>query len=998
MINTLEMRNRLWELRNKSILAWIPEEDQAEVIKEFRFITFQRGFFFNDEIRQSDFAILISGKSSLVSKEFNEIKETITPGRSFELYSYMHDTKREFKWLAQEETCLGLISYEKLQNFLKKNDSHKYLKRISANVELQKIKNDLRMLGINKEDSKEIICNLEEKKEIANGEQLHIISKGSITLHNPNNEQAPSTLMISDYFISGKTSFSISLSEDLSLWVLPDSFNLKEKLDTSILNFLDKIKREEINFNTSAPEPDENNFIDEPDEDEEHSIDFFYKKTSKENYPTRSKPVAIRQHDSMDCGAACMAMISQYYKRKINISTWRRLIYITREGASMLAIKQAAERVGFHSIGVMSNAKNLKDFVTPFIALMEYHYVVVYKIDEDNVTIADPARGLIKMKVEEFKKDFSTNCLLIKAKPELFKYPESPPSYQRYLNIFKPHYFDFFQLLVFSSLLFFLNLAPPLFTQYIFDAVIPSGKTDTMKIIAIFSISFSALVMLLSLVRLSFTIKIASTVSLKLTSLFFRQILRLPLGYFTVRNVGDITTRIDELESIRSFFTTESLGIFQNILAIVIYSLILTIYHPYFTILTSICILVCILVVTPISKKIKQLTQDLFHGQGGASSIMFEQLSGLRTIQSIAGNLQARWRWEEKQSKVLERRQKIQKSISSAMSIGAAVNQIMSLSYLSLAIYLFLQREITIGQVVASISISAMIIMPIISLIQSIDNLGQLNVSFEKVDEIVTSQTEPDSNIRPFPIQFQQIIFNDVWFKYGGDFSPWILKNLNLTIKKGEKIAFVGPSGSGKSTASYMLNLIYQNQKGNIFFDDIKNTDIGLQDLRSNISMIVQDNSILMGTILSNICLGDSSPDLAKATEAARLAEAHDFIMGLPKGYQTVIGGEYGVSMSGGQRQRISIARAIYKAPSVLILDEATSALDTITEKKVMQNLYSSLKNVTCFIIAHRLNTIVDADRIVFIKDGKIQEIGNHNELMKKQGLYYNMLRKQISS
>jgi len=998
MINQTDMKNKLWELRNKSVLDWVSVENQGKLIEEFQFLTFQRGHFFHDEIRPGDISIMISGKAALITRDSSKIREKIIPGRSFELSSYMLGLKREYRWLAQEDTYVGVISYDTLIKYLDQDDSYKYLKRISTNVDLQRIKNDLRMLGVTKKDSKEIICSLEEKKEIEKNDQLHIISHGAITLLHPETEQPLRTLVISDYFIAGESRIKIIPSEDLTFWVLPQSFNLQERLDPSILLFLDKIKAEENNLNTNVPEYDDSDLFEEPDEDQELSIDFFHKKNITDKFPTKSKPIAIRQHDTMDCGAACMAMISQYYKREIKISTWRRLIYITREGASMLAIKQAAEKVGFHSIGVMANAKSLTDFITPFIALMEYHYVVVYKIQDDKFTIADPARGLVEMTLEDFKKDYSTNCLLIKAKPELFKYPESPPSYQRYLSIFKPHYYDFFQLVVFSSLLFFLNLAPPLFTQYIFDAILPTGKTESMKTIAIFSISFSAIVMLLSLVRLSFMIKIASTVSLKLTSLFFRQILRLPLGYFTVRNVGDITTRVDELENIRSFFTNESLGIFQSILAIIIYSGILTIYHPYFTILTFFCIVVCVIVVTPISKRIKQLTQDLFHGMGGASSIMFEQLNGLRTIQSISGNLQARWRWEEKQGKVLERRQKIQRSISTAMSIGAGVNQIMSLSYLTLAIFLFLQREITIGQVVASISISAMIIMPIISLIQSIDNIGQLNVSFEKVDEILTSKVESDSHLNAFPVQFNQIEFKDVWFKYGGDFSPWILKNLNLTVKRGEKIAFVGPSGSGKSTASYMLNLIYQNQKGDIFFDDVKNTEIGLQELRSNISMIVQDNSVLMGTVLSNICLGDQSPNFAKATNAAKLAEAHDFIMGLPEGYQTVIGGEHGVSMSGGQRQRISIARAIYRSPSILILDEATSALDTITEKKVMQNLYSSLKNITCFIIAHRLNTIVEADRIVVIKDGKIKEVGNHNELMKKQGIYYNMFRKQIAT
>jgi ABC-type bacteriocin/lantibiotic exporter with double-glycine peptidase domain len=399
----------------------------------------------------------------------------------------------------------------------------------------------------------------------------------------------------------------------------------------------------------------------------------------------------------------------------------------------------------------------------------------------------------------------------------------------------------------------------------------------------------------------------------------------------------------------------------------------------------------------PIFNKTKEHMQDVFHSIGGASSVTYEQFSNLRTIQNLAGTVQARWRWEEKQNKVLEKKQKIQNLSATSMSISTLIQQLINLAFLTLAILLFMDREITIGQVVAATTISGMIIGPILQLIQSIDDIGQLGVSFEKIDEIVTSKVEEENNEHPFPENFSKIEFKDIWFKYGSDFSPWILKGINLEVKRGQKIAFVGPSGSGKSTLSYMLNLIYQPQKGEVLFDQTSNVNLGLSSLRANVSMIVQENSVLAGTILSNITLGDTNPDLARAMNAATLAEAHEFIMAMPKGYQTAIGGEHGVNMSGGQRQRIGIARAIYKSPAIIIMDEATSALDTLTEKRVMNNLYQHLKDTTCFIIAHRFNTIMSADVIVVIQDGKIKELGSHDELMKKQNIYFKMFKKQVS-
>jgi subfamily B ATP-binding cassette protein HlyB/CyaB len=996
MTNQIEYKNRLLELRDKSILFWLKEENKISIIEKFKFSTFTKGQFIHEKVNLQDFVILLSGKANLISLESNSLKESIIPGRSFELGNYILEKPRSYKWLADDDTVIATIEFSVLKDFLTESGNYEYLKRISTVVELQKFKNDLRMLGVPNTLTKDIIGQLKQDDEGPKENELCILSFGSLTFFNPTDETEVKKLKISDYLIWKDTDIPFDQAEHTAYWKLPSSFGLDKKIDPSILAFFDVIA--EIKTKISIPHEEEStDFADEPEDLEDFEISHFQVTNKMPLLKTKKKPVALRQHDTMDCGAACMAMIAQFYKREISLGTWRRLIHITREGASMLSIKTAADSVGFDSIGIMSGSSSLKSFTTPFIALMAYHYVVVYKMTEDHVTIADPARGLVTIGMEEFKKDYSNNCLLMRPNKKLLSYPESPPAYKKYLSLFKPHYSDFLQIVLFSSLLFILSLAPPLFIQYIFDTVIPSGKADSMKVISIAAIVFAIFIMLLSIIRLSFLIKIASIISLKLSSLFFRQILKLPFGYFTVRNVGDITTRVDELDKIRAFFTNDSIKIFLSVLAIFIYSSILIVYHSYFTYLILFSIITVTFIMSPLAKKIKQLSQDLFHSLGGAQSITYEQFSSLRTIQNITGSMQARWRWEEKQAKVLDKRQKIEFSISYIMSISSIVQQVMSLAFLTLAIYLFLERKITIGQVVASTTISGMIIDPLLSLIQSLDNIGQLKVSFEKIDEIVTSKVEEAISSQPFPTDFKTIEFKDVWFKYGSDFNPWILKGLNLQVKRGQRIAFVGPSGSGKSTASYMLNLIYAAQKGDVLFDGIKNTDINLDDLRANISMIVQDNSVLMGTVLSNIALGDPSPDLAKANNAARLAEAHDFIMSLPEGYQTMIGGEHGTSMSGGQKQRISIARAIYKNPSIIIMDEATSALDTITEKKVMSNLYQNLRGTTCFIIAHRFNTIMSADVIVVVKEGKIKELGSHDDLMKKQSIYYNMFRKQIN-
>jgi subfamily B ATP-binding cassette protein HlyB/CyaB len=994
MINDVELRNKLFELKDKSILSWISEDEQTDIIEAFRFIPLSKGTMIHEKVSSDDFVILLSGKSTLVSRDTNATKDNVLPGRSFELQKYVSKTERAYNWVAADDVVIGLTSYKNLEDLLIRNKNLDYLKRISSVVELQKLKNDLRMLGVNNRVTKEIIEKLTPLDGPPAEGQFCVLSAGEVKILDPDNEQELRTLKISDYFVWKSSFLTVENSEDARFWGLETEFLLSEKLDPAIYSFFDVLTELETAKEKAGEVVEET--PEEPLDIADFEISHFKKTNELPLLPSKRKPVALRQHDAMDCGAACMAMISQYYKRQITISTWRRLIHVTREGASMLSVKMAADKVGFDTIGVMSGVKALTTFTTPFIALMAYHYVVVYAITEKEVVVADPARGLVTISIEEFTKDYSKNCLLIRPNERLLEYPQTPPAYKKYLGLFNPHLGDMIQIILFSAIIFLMGLIPPLFTQYIFDTVIPSGKTDTLTLVSIASLVFLLLMMGLSFVRLSFLIKIASTIGLKLTSLFFRQTLRLPFGYFSVRNVGDITTRVDELERIRGFFTGSIIQIILNILSISVYSTILLVYDSSFFYLILISMLVTGLIMSPIFGKLKDQMRDVFHSSGKASSISFEQFSGLRTIQNLTATMQGRWRWEEKQAAVLESRQKIQHLNSSAMSVSVLMQQLISLAFFGLAIYLFLERKITIGQVVAASSISGMIIGPMLGLIQSVDDIGQLKISFEKIDEIVTSKVEEESGKVEFPKKFETIHFKDIWFKYGSDFSPWILKNINLEVKRGQKIAFVGMSGSGKSTLSYMLNLIYSPQKGEVIIGDVNNQEINLTDLRANISMIVQDNAVLSGTILSNICLGDPSANLGRAVEAAKMAEAHDFIMGLPQGYETLVGGEHGLNISGGQRQRISIARAIYKSPAIMIMDEATSALDTITEKKVMTNIFQKLKDTTCFIIAHRFNTIMTADLIVVVKAGVIVEMGTHEQLIKLQKNYFGMFKKQV--
>jgi ABC-type bacteriocin/lantibiotic exporter with double-glycine peptidase domain len=331
-------------------------------------------------------------------------------------------------------------------------------------------------------------------------------------------------------------------------------------------------------------------------------------------------------------------------------------------------------------------------------------------------------------------------------------------------------------------------------------------------------------------------------------------------------------------------------------------------------------------------------------------------------------------------------------------SISGLLSQSLDISVLLLSIYLYMKGELTLGQVFALSGLVHGMVGPVMALINQYQTINHVKVSMDRIDDIITSA--PESNPKTNAYQSLklkgEIEFKNISFQYGNEMSPMVLDDVSLKIFAGETVALVGGSGSGKTTLGKMVNLLYAPVKGKVFVDGIDASTIPLEVLRSEVAMIMQENALFSGTVIENITLGDPLPSFTRAMDAARNADAHNFIAALPEGYSTLLG-ENGEGLSGGQKQRINIARAFYRSPSVMILDEATSALDAVSEQAIMSNIKGRTVKKTTVIIAHRLNTIMHADRIVALKNGKVLEVGTHKELMAKQGYYYDLFRKQLN-
>ena len=488
-------------------------------------------------------------------------------------------------------------------------------------------------------------------------------------------------------------------------------------------------------------------------------------------------------------------------------------------------------------------------------------------------------------------------------------------------------------------------------------------------------------------------------IDLRLGSEVIDHLLRLPLGYFDRRPVGELGTRVAELEKIRNFLTGQALTTILDAAFSVIYIMVMVIYSWLLTLIA--------LSVLPIQIGLTVLGAPLFRRQFRAAaeenaktqSHLVEVLTGIQTVKAQNVEMVSRWRWQEFYSQYIART--FEKTIT-----GTALNQtsqvlqkISQLMVLWIGASMVLSGDLTLGQLIAFRIISGYVTQPLLRLSTIWQNIQELRVSFERLADVIDTPEESDEVDKSkvmLPPLHGEVRFEGLSFRFRPG-QPEVLKDINLEIKAGTFVGIVGQSGSGKSTLMKLLPRLYEPGEGRILIDGYDIAKVELYSLRRQIGIVPQDPLLFSGTVSENIALTNPEASSEEIVRAARLANAHDFIMDLPSGYSTPVG-ERGASLSGGQRQRVAIARTLLSNPKLLVMDEATSALDYETERKVCENLLENLDDQTVFFITHRLSTIRQADVIVMLHQGAVVEVGTHEDLMKHRGRYYALYRQQEST
>lgn len=706
----------------------------------------------------------------------------------------------------------------------------------------------------------------------------------------------------------------------------------------------------------------------------------------------------VEQHSSSDCGAACLAMIAQYWGKQFPLHILRELANIGRSGASLKSLANAAERVGFHARPVRASFSRIAEQSHPWIAHWEgSHYVVVYRIKGERVIVADPAIGRRSLSQQEFQEHWTGYALLLEPTERLQETDIKQSSLSRYLGALVPYRSLIIQIILFSVLIQVFGLVTPLFTQIILDKVVVQKSLTTLNVFAIGLVLFGIWSIGLSSVRQYLLSYCANRLDLTLISGFISHTLTLPLKFFESRRVGDIITRVQENQKIQQFLIEQVVLAWLNFLTGFIYLGLMLYYNWQLTLLVLVLIPPILLLTLGATPLLRRISREIFKDTADQNSVLVEMMTGVATIKSTATEREMRWRWEDHLTRQINTQFQGQKLGIGLQATNGLISSLGNAVLLWFGATLVIHNQLTIGQFVAFNMMLGYVISPVISLANLWDELQEVLISVERLDDVFGTPSEEtrENFLLPLPPLRGEVQFEDVTFRYSEEEDGNTLQNISFRVQTGQTIAIVGRSGSGKTTLVKLLQGLYHPNRGRVTIDGHDIRHVSPVSLRSQLGVVPQECFLFSGTILENIALYRPEFDLERVIDVAKLAEAHAFIQSLPLGYSTKVG-ERGSALSGGQRQRIAIARALISDPQILILDEATSSLDTESERRFQRNLAQIRRNRTTFIIAHRLSTVRNADQILVLDRGILVEQGTHQELMHCQGLYHHLAQQQL--
>ncbi|MDR0834229.1 MAG: peptidase domain-containing ABC transporter [Candidatus Symbiothrix sp.] len=711
--------------------------------------------------------------------------------------------------------------------------------------------------------------------------------------------------------------------------------------------------------------------------------------------------IKIKQRDITDCGATCLASVASFFHLQLSIAYIRQIAGTDKKGTNVLGMVTAAEKLGFVAKGVKGDRDALSKIPVPTIAHVIIHgklshFLVIYKVKKGMIEYMDPGDGQMhKVSIDEFCAIWTGYLILIMPGEDFQEGNRKISNLSRFLYLLQPHKSVLFQCLFGAIIYTLLGLSTSIYIQKLTDKILPEGNINLLNLLSVIMILIMLLQLFTGIFQSVFMMKTGQQIDTRLVLGYYKHLLRLPQQFFDTMRVGEILSRMGDAVKIRAFINDVSISLIVNVF-IVIFSFALMFVYSWELSLIMLMIIPLYVVLYFITDKLnKKQERKIMETSAELQSQLVESVSSIKTIRQFGIEEYTNIKTE---NKFVWMMQTVYRSGLNALFTGNAagfISQLFTILLLWIGSYYVIDNSITPGTLLAFYSIIGYFMGPATSLIGANKTIQNALIASDRLFEIMDLERESEENkIELKENDIADICFEAISFSYGSRKDLFV--DFSLTIPKGKLTAIIGESGSGKTTLVSLLQKLYPIRSGKITINGQNIDFFTNESMRKTISAVPQQLNLFSGNIIDNIAVGDFNPDMDKIIQIVKQLGLMPFIENLPKGFNTYIG-ENGTQLSGGQKQRLAIARALYKEPEILILDEATSSLDSESEQFVQQTI-QELKNQgkTIVIIAHRLSTVVNADKIIVLENGQVVEQGSHRELYAAQGRYSQMWKKQM--
>lgn len=708
----------------------------------------------------------------------------------------------------------------------------------------------------------------------------------------------------------------------------------------------------------------------------------------------------VKQHDLTDCGVACLATIAKQYGKATSISKLRHIASTDREGTTIYGLVEAAEKMSFTADAYEADIEDFKEeFPLPAIAHVVIdggmsHFVVVHKIKKDSVLVADPAKGMVTYSFDEFEKLWTGGLIILTPTVDFNTDQKEETTLKRFVSLVSPQKKLLTQIFLSSLIYTIFGILAAFYFKFLVDDIIPGDLRNSLISISVCILLLLLFKSILGFIRTQMMLLLSQKIDIPLILGYYNHVLDLPMNFFESRQVGEIISRFMDASKIRAAISGATLTIMIDVLMAFSGGLLLYMNNKLLFSIAFGMLVLYILIVLLFNKSVKTYNSKAMVENASLTSYLVESLNGVETVKAFDYQNQCKVKTEEKFIVLLKSVFKLGSVNNMRKSLTVAISSVGGTIIIWAGAVQVMNGSMSLGQLLVFNSLLLYFIEPVQNLIDLHPTLQEAIVASERLSDILNLEGELSNENKQAISHVDlkgDIELNAIDFRYGN--ADKLFDKLTFKINAGEKVAFVGVSGSGKTTLAKLLLGFYEIEDGDISVGGQAISADNLKALRNRTAYVPQETFLFSDTVYENITLG-AEYDYEEVVGLAKEVAAHDFIMKLPQGYTTHIN-ENGANLSGGQRQKLSLVRAFLRQPDLLILDEATSNLDSLSERCITQLIDSRLKDTTTIIIAHRLSTVKNCDRIVCLDGGSICEVGTHQELINKEGYYYKMWSNQ---